>query len=286
MMGKKCQLMNFAIGFIAGSVLTSFLQVLNHLSSCGSGHTSLSNGMIIEQLVATSRLYSVHHAPPDSVSEMIKFMRSPAKRGGDGGSLETGTREQLFVGVLTQGEYLLTRAKAVYETWGGQVDKLVFFVGEDCAVPASLSHLPIVKLPGVADHVYPPLLKAFAVLQHMYTHHVNQFHWFVRADDDMYLRPDKLRQVLGQMDPSEHAYLGLSGRGRKEDLERLQLGEGERYCLGGPGIFMSRATLAGLGPHLDNCLTAGMRLYEHMCSSVRTCVRVCLYSSVPQPVEW
>ena len=63
------------------------------------------------------------------------------------------------VGVLSQQEYLATRAKALYETWGKEVDKLILFVGEDCNISADLSHLPIVKLDGVPDQVYPPLKK-------------------------------------------------------------------------------------------------------------------------------
>ena len=62
----------------------------------------------------------------------------------------------------------------------------MFFVGEDCNVPANLSHLPIIKLNGIQDHVYPPLKKAFAVMQYMYDHFIDQYNWFIRADDDMY----------------------------------------------------------------------------------------------------
>jgi hypothetical protein len=171
-------------------------------------------------------------------------------------------KKGLLVGVLTQQEYLATRAKALYETWGREVDKLILFVGEDCNISADLSHLPIVKLDGVPDHVYPPLKKAFAVMKYMYSHHINEFNWFIRADDDMYLRADKLTDLLSQMNPYEQVYLGRAGAGRKEDLERLELLPHERYCMGGPGVILSNGAMRGVGPHLDNCLNAGMLYYD------------------------
>lgn len=166
-------------------------------------------------------------------------------------------KKHLLVGVLTQQEYLPTRAKVLYETWGKEVDKLILFVGEDCNVSADLMHLPIVKLKGVPDHVYPPLKKAFAVMKYMYSHHINEFNWFIRADDDMYVRTKNLTDLLHQMNPYERVYLGRAGTGRKEDLKRLELLPHERYCMGGPGVILSNGAMRGVGPHLDNCLNAG-----------------------------
>lgn len=174
---------------------------------------------------------------------------------------EYSFKKMLFVGVLTQQSYLPTRAKYLYETWGKEVDKLVFFVGEDCEVPADLQYLPIVKLAGIPDNVYPPLRKTFAVLQYMHDNHLSQFNWFIRADDDMYVRVKKLKDLLAKMVPYEKVYLGRAGTGREDDLDRLALLPHERYCMGGPGIILSSAALRELGPHLTNCLTAGNYYY-------------------------
>lgn len=168
----------------------------------------------------------------------------------------------VFVGVLTRQSYLSTRAKYLYDTWGKEVDELVFFVGEDCEIPADLDYLPIVKLKGIPDNVYPPVKKTFAVMQYMYDNHINQFNWFIRADDDMYVRTKRLKELLANMVPYEKVYLGRAGTGRKEDLNRLDLLPHERYCMGGPGIVLSMAALRELGPHLTNCLNAGR--YGHM----------------------
>ncbi len=166
-------------------------------------------------------------------------------------------KKSILVGVLTQQEYLPTRARSLYETWGKEMDKLIFFVGEDCNISADLSHLPIVKLQGIPDKVYPPLRKTFAVMKYMYQNHIEQFNWFIRADDDMYVRANKLKELLDQMHPYDKVYLGRAGTGRRDDLKRLRLLPHERYCMGGPGIILSMAALRGVGPHLNNCLNAG-----------------------------
>ena len=166
-------------------------------------------------------------------------------------------RKTLFVGVLSSQMYLATRAKAMFETWGQDVSMLAFFVGEDCIVPSELSHLPVIKLPGVPDAVYPPLKKAFAVMQYMYEHYVDDYDWFIRADDDIYLRGNKLIELLNMMDAGELISLGRAGEGGAEDTDRLNLLKHEKYCMGGPGMIFSRGMMVALGPYLDLCLKAG-----------------------------
>ena len=165
-------------------------------------------------------------------------------------------RKNLLVGVLTQQAYLHTRAKAVYDTWGRDVDSVVFFVGEDCNISADISYLPIVKLPGIPDNVYPPLRKAFAVMKYMYSHYIHEYNWFIRADDDMYVRGHQLQKLLHSMHPFEKVYMGRAGVGRDQDLDRLRLLPHERYCMGGPGVILSNSAMRGVGPHIDNCLRA------------------------------
>ena len=165
-------------------------------------------------------------------------------------------RKTLFVGVLSSQMYLPTRAKAVYDTWAADVSMLVFFVGQDCVIPPELAHLPIIKLQGIADAVYPPLQKAFAVMKYMYEHFVNDYNWFIRADDDVYMQGKKLMDLLETMDQHELISLGRAGEGKMEDMDRLQLLKHERYCMGGPGMIFSRGMMLALGPYLNLCLEA------------------------------
>ena len=216
------------------------------------------------QLTNTCFKNNSHSVPPEDVRGLKHFLypkKDVTRQGvpvGEPSQLQDEYifHEKLLVGVMTQQEYLSTRARIVYETWGQDVSGLVFFVGEDCNVSADLAYLPVVKLPGIPDHVYPPLKKAFAVMKYMYEYYIDDFNWFVRADDDMYVRGRKLQDLLGGMNPYEMVYLGRAGTGRPEDLERLNLLPYERYCMGGPGVIFSNAALRGIGPHLDNCLQA------------------------------
>ncbi|VDN40882.1 unnamed protein product [Gongylonema pulchrum] len=54
---------------------------------------------------------------------------------------------------------------------------------------------------------------------------------------------------------SEKAYLiGQAGLGNTAEYGQLALGQQDNYCMGGPGIVMSRETLRTVAPHLRSCL--------------------------------
>lgn len=159
-------------------------------------------------------------------------------------------RQPLLVGVVTSKKLLLSRAKAINNTWGPQAPKVIFFSSEG----AKARNLPVVSLPGT-DDTYPPQKKVYRMLKYMYDHYIDRFNWFMRADDDIYVRIDPLVKFLNSLDPSVDLYIGQPGLGKPEDLERIKLHPNERYCMGGPGVILSRSLLIKLGPHLEDCLT-------------------------------
>ena len=170
---------------------------------------------------------------------------------------EYQVRKKLFVAVITAEKYLPTRARAVYDTWGSSVTTITFFVGSDCNTShPAIRDLPIVRLPGVPDDVYPPQKKVFAVLHYIHDHYLGEYQWFMRADDDVYVRGEKLEDLLGTLNYNELVYLGLAGKGKTEDIDRLGLQPHEKYCMGGPGVIFSQAALRRLAPYLDLCLSA------------------------------
>ena len=158
-------------------------------------------------------------------------------------------RRTVFVGVVTAKRYLLTRAKAIHETWGQDVAKLSFFSSSD----THNGGLPVVNLPDV-DDTYPPQKKVFRMLKYMHDNFIDQFDWFMRADDDVYVRGQKLVSFLDGIDSSQPIYMGQPGFGRIEDRKRLQLHDGEVYCMGGTGVLFSRALLKRLAPWIEDCL--------------------------------
>ena len=160
-------------------------------------------------------------------------------------------RQPLFVGVVTSKKFLLTRARAINSTWGGKLGANIRFFSSDGTSPHKL---PVVSLPGT-DDTYPPQKKVYRMLKYMYDHFINEYNWFMRADDDLYVRVGPLIQFLNTLDPSTDLYIGQPGIGKADDWERIQLYPNEHYCMGGPGVILSRSLLVKLAPHLDECLS-------------------------------
>ena len=164
------------------------------------------------------------------------------------------SKNLVFVGVMTANKFLGTRAKAVYETWGKNVPgKIAFFSSEFSVVPDNRPDLPLVTLPTV-DDAYPPQKKSFLMLQYMWNNFGDQYEWFLRADDDVYVRTDRLETLLRSVDSKKAMYIGQAGRGKSEEFGLLSLEYDENFCMGGPGVIMSRETLKRIVPHIKYCL--------------------------------
>ena len=166
-------------------------------------------------------------------------------------SRELAPRKLLFVGVVTAQKYLSTRALGIYNTWGKELSNLYFFSSR----PDDTSlQLPIITLPGINDTQYPPQRKVYKMLKYMHDHYINEFDFFMRSDDDVYVKTDQLLELLETINPAQDIYMGCPGFGNPKDRERIRLEEHEHYCMGGPGVIFSRSALRKLAPHLDTCL--------------------------------
>lgn len=110
----------------------------------------------------------------------------------------------LFVGVMTAAKYLDSRARAAYNTWGRQVPGKVMFYSSEFSYS---EHVPLVPLKEVDDH-YPPQKKSFRMLKHIHDNFIDQYEWFLRADDDVYIRTDRLEQLLRSVDSRKPWFIG------------------------------------------------------------------------------
>ncbi|KAG5681987.1 hypothetical protein PVAND_011386 [Polypedilum vanderplanki] len=159
-------------------------------------------------------------------------------------------RTLVFVGVMTSKDFLESRAKSVYNTWGKSVPgRIAFFSSEGSA----MDDLPVIALNGVDDR-YPPQRKSFTMLHYMYEHYIDKFEWFLRADDDVFIKTDKLEKFLRRIDSTKAQFIGQAGRGNNEEFGLLSLEYDENFCMGGPGIILSRQTLKQVAPHIPTCL--------------------------------
>ncbi|KAK4293061.1 hypothetical protein Pmani_034213 [Petrolisthes manimaculis] len=175
---------------------------------------------------------------------------------------------------MTANEFLDNRAKAVYETWGKHLPgKIAFFSSETSTTNADI---PLIRLNGVDDS-YPPQKKSFMMLKYMAEHFGNHFEYFMRADDDLYVRTDKLELFLRSVNSSNPRFIGQTGQGNKEEFGHLGLKNDENFCMGGPGVIMSRQTLLMVAPHVRDCLKNLHSTHEDV--EVGRCVRK--YANIP-----
>ncbi|GAV07635.1 hypothetical protein RvY_17450 [Ramazzottius varieornatus] len=177
---------------------------------------------------------------------------------------EVKPRRLLFVGVMTAQKYLDNRAASVYHTWGQKLPpetaQIAFFssAGSVCHTDPNL---PLVALPGVDDS-YPPQKKSFLMLKYMNDHFIDDFEWFMRADDDVFVRGDRLEEFLRSLNSSKPLFIGQAGMGNKEEFGMLSLSPGENFCMGGPGIIISREVLRRMAPHMKYCLKHLLSTHE------------------------
>ena len=145
----------------------------------------------------------------------------------------------ILVSILTANKFLDTRAKAIYETWAKREKHVLFFTQSKQLE----TFLPIIFLPGTDDS-YPPQKKSFTMFKFLYDNYLNSYEWFVRADDDVYIKLDKLKIFLKKLDSKKALYIGQPG---------LIHSPVHPFCMGGPGVILSRETLRRIGPHLNYC---------------------------------
>jgi chondroitin sulfate synthase len=118
----------------------------------------------------------------------------------------------------------------------------------------------------------------------MYDNYLNDFDWFMRADDDLYIKPERLEELLRSLDSGKAHLIGQAGLGNTLEYGQLSLGEGN-YCMGGPGVIVSRETLSLVAPHLESCLLNLLTTHEDV--ELGRCIRqhvgiTCTWVSLPQ----
>ncbi|GMR53707.1 hypothetical protein PMAYCL1PPCAC_23902 [Pristionchus mayeri] len=158
----------------------------------------------------------------------------------------------VLIGIMTAAKYVDTRAYNVWKTWAQHVPgKVLFFVAENTT--SVYSELPLVRLKGVDDS-YPPQKKSFAMVKWMADNYMDSFEWFLRADDDLYIKGESLERLLRGLDSSRSHSIGQAGLGNSAEYGLLALGQSDNYCMGGPGVVMSRETMRKVSTHLQHCL--------------------------------
>ena len=195
---------------------------------------------------------------------------------------ELGHRDKLLVGILTTEENIDSLVLAINNTWAPLLPKIVFFTPFSRDVEFYEKYnkvlgLPIVQLADVEDEEGFSMTKlSFRMLKYMHEHYINNFEWFMRVEDAMYLKPEKLLEFLNSVNSSKDVYIGRPGSYKASEPEVVNgdLYTHEKYCQGGTGIALSRSALIKLTPNLDSCfedalteqedVELGRCLYKHV----------------------
>ena len=174
----------------------------------------------------------------------------------------------VFVGIMTAKKFIDNRGLASHRTWASRINGKVMFFSSEGSV--SNYGVPVVALPGVDDS-YPPQKKSFMMLKYMHDHFIDKFEWFMRADDDVFIKGDKLDEFLRSINSSQPRFIGQAGVGKAEELGLLSLKATENFCMGGPGMIFSRETLRRMAPHVGYCLNNLYTTHEDV--EIGRCVR-------------
>ena len=170
----------------------------------------------------------------------------------------------IYIGVLTCKKYLSTRAGSINATWGNlnyltsdfSKRKIEYFAkipNEEIKDYPNMNVNNLMHIdPDLDDKVYPPQQKAFSMLQHICENEIDQYKWYLRADDDVYVDVNGLEKLLDRIDSNRITYLGQPGMGWVEHRDKLGLA-GHNFCMGGPGVLFSNALLKKICPFIDRC---------------------------------
>ena len=169
------------------------------------------------------------------------------------------SKSLVLVGVMTAQKHLNTRALMIHSTWGKRVPgKLHFF---SSAGSTSNHNLPLVALPGIDDS-YPPLKKSFMMLKFMHDNYIDKFEWFMRVDDDLHIKMDKLETFLRSLNSSKPLFIGQMGLVKPQEFNLLGLNHEDNYCMSGTGMIFSRVALKVIAENIRFCITNMMTTHE------------------------
>ncbi|XP_053202238.1 chondroitin sulfate synthase 1-like [Panonychus citri] len=230
--------LHFLISFIASLTLCLYFQRNEKVTvnqKCDEGKVSSSSSPNHQVNSNLDQSY-------ESLLPLIESLRRPT---------DDGNKRKLFIGVMTAQKFIDYRINHIMETWGQDAKDFIAFFSSSSSKD---NHgLPVINLPTVDDS-YPPQKKSFLMLKFIHDHFIDSYEWFMRADDDIFINVDKLIQFLGSVNSSKPHLIGQMGLGKIEELGQLGLGDDDNFCMGGPGIIMSSATLRSMIPHIEYCL--------------------------------
>lgn len=227
----------FAIGLVSGLVISLLVTNYAVLHSAGTEGYLNFNEQDIRKLAASINA-SVN--PPmtheevykdKGKTEIVKFEDKHKHEDDDSKAKELYEHVRVFCWVMTQEENHKKRAIHVKQTWASRCNGLVFISdAEDKTLPAIDANY---GLKG-RDHLTAKTMRAF---DYAYKNHLNDYDWFIKADDDTYVIVENLRYMLSAHKPSEPIFFGHA----------FKVIVTQGYFSGGGGYAVSKEALKRFG---------------------------------------
>ena len=140
------------------------------------------------------------------------------------------TKVRVLCWVMTAGSNHRTKAMHVKATWGKRCNKLLFMSDQND------SELPAIKLNVQTgrEHLTAKTMQSFDLA---FQKHLNDYDWFMKADDDTYVILENLRYMLSTEDPDKPVFFG----------HHFKTIVRQGYFSGGGGYVISREALKRFG---------------------------------------
>ena len=127
--------------------------------------------------------------------------------------------------------HLKTRLAAVNATWGRRCDKLVYLITNTSlrGIPGQYDVINV----DIPDKRQTLTEKSVFANTWMYEHHLEEFDWFLKADDDTYVVMENMKFMLSRFNASVPGYIGC----------QFKHFAPQGYHSGGAGYLFNRAGL-------------------------------------------
>ncbi|KOC62206.1 Chondroitin sulfate synthase 2 [Habropoda laboriosa] len=151
-------------------------------------------------------------------------------------STELGIREKLFIGVITNQQFLYSRDIAINKTVAHIVDKVRYFI----SIPEGTK--PNVTLPGIVGFTDTrSILKPFHTMKYIIDNYLENYNYYFLIKDVSYISIKKLVKFVTKISVSQNVHVGV-------------LGDIPTYCSLDSGILLSNSIIQELKNNLDWCV--------------------------------